>query len=226
MPVSLACFCTYLTNPSVPYRPGDYDATKFIKAIKNEEFSGWGTVTINDARWRFDMSNAHEAGQRFAMWAASKIRRVRSSSSTGFLIVPIPSSAVVLGAREIGRTAAIAAHVGAIGWPIMQSVDLLRWRMPMVKSHAGGTRSPAVLYSNLVLTNPFMVANRECILLDDVVASGAHIKACAAVLEKNGARVNLAIAAGRVVHEPPEDPFKPPVEDIPDIDSYDIWDWG
>jgi hypothetical protein len=56
------------------------------------------------------------------------------------------------------------------------------------------------------------------VLVDDVVTSGGHLRACAAFLHNHGARVERAICAARSDHDPPDDPFGRRVDELPDFD--------
>lgn len=53
-------------------------------------------------------------------------------------------------------------------------------------SHHGGTRTPATLQSNLVLTSFPNVHPERIVLVDDVVTSGSHFRACVDFLRAKG----------------------------------------
>jgi hypothetical protein len=57
--------------------------------------------------------------------------------------------------------------------------------------------------------------------LDDVLTLGGHLTASAAKLREIGHDPRYAICCGRTKHEPLEDPFAVPVEELPDFDPAD-----
>lgn len=63
-PLRVVTIAQYLTVQH--QRQQDYEATKFIKAVKGEPFGGWATLTVRGTTVRLEASNAHEA----CGWAA------------------------------------------------------------------------------------------------------------------------------------------------------------
>lgn len=86
--------------------------------------------------------------------------------------------------------------------------DVLRWIEPMPSAHQGdGPRDPATLYRNLRVIRKPRKAD-VYVLIDDVVTSSGHIRACAARVRQHGVPVKLAICAGQTVYNDlPENPF-------------------
>ncbi len=86
-----------------------------------------------------------------------------------------------------------------------QLVDALRQIAPIASAHKeGGTRDAAALYRNLRLVVPSVVG--EVVLVDDVLTSGGHLRAAAAMLV--GASVEFAICAGRSRDTPADNPWE------------------
>jgi len=69
----------------------------------------------------------------------------------------------------------------------------------MAKAHAAdGTRDPQVLYGRLRLKDrTWPIAGQRLVLVDDVIATGGHIRAAASFLNDCGADVTHAICAAR-----------------------------
>jgi adenine/guanine phosphoribosyltransferase-like PRPP-binding protein len=97
--------------------------------------------------------------------------------------------------RTFALAEALASHIGPDAAPL----DLLRWVRPMARAHAAdGTRDPQVLYGRLRLKDrTWPVAGQRLVLVDDVIASGGHLRAAAAFLNDCGAVVTHAICAAQ-----------------------------
>jgi len=55
----------------------------------------------------------------------------------------------------------------------------------------------------------------EIILLDDVMTSGGHLRACWQFLDDRGHQVDHAFVIGRTLWERPEKMFSIPIENLP-----------
>ncbi|PLS29460.1 phosphoribosyl transferase [Bifidobacterium parmae] len=116
------------------------------------------------------------------------------------LIVPAPSSQ--RSSRRRGRrhmrplARAIAAACRARGVPARAEEALASHttggRSVEMKGRAG--RAARVGGSGIVVTRPSLVRGRRVILVDDIVTSGATMRACAAALRTAGARVVACLA--------------------------------
>jgi adenine/guanine phosphoribosyltransferase-like PRPP-binding protein len=133
-------------------------------------------------------------------------------------LVPIPDSRSGLedavAPRTLGMATALAARLGS------QAIvaDILRWSQAMPSAHqAGGTRDPASLYQKARLSG-IVPRDRRLMLIDDVLASGGHLRATAAFLTDHGALVAGAICAGRADDGVlGDDAFAVRVEVLPDF---------
>jgi orotate phosphoribosyltransferase len=56
------------------------------------------------------------------------------------------------------------------------------------------------------------------VLVDDVVTSGGHLRACAAKLTVDGAGVPLAVCAGRTLYDQEKDAFEIVEESLKDYE--------
>ncbi|WP_438026358.1 phosphoribosyltransferase [Sorangium sp. So ce233] len=218
MPFTAHFFCLYLTTTEVQWRPGDYSASQFTKAVKGRKFNGYALVPVDGAERRIYSENTQEAIDIFAKWAA---RVVRANVGQGnIVLVPIPSSSAVVGTPTAGTPAVMAASLAARLTPRAQVADVLRWTEAMESSSHGGTRDAQVLYEHLTVTGA-VPQGGPVVLVDDVCTSKGHLRAAAARLSTLAkVQVSLAVIVGRTVNmvdEIPEDPFQMPTEEVSDF---------
>jgi len=82
----------------------------------------------------------------------------------------------------------------------------------------GGTRDAQYLFDRCRITGALTAApRRRIVLVDDVVASGGHLRACAARMSAAGYRVELGIVAGRADQIQVVKPFSVRVEEVADF---------
>lgn len=100
--------------------------------------------------------------------------------------------------------------------------DTLRWKDAMPSAHqTGGTRDPLALYDMLTLVSS-LPSLRPLMLIDDVLASGSHLRAAAAFLADQGATIAGAVCAGRADNEVIEgDAYAFRLELLPDLERAD-----
>ncbi len=205
-------FASYLTTTHIQWRTEDYNASKFIKAIKGDELRGFAMVPVCGGYKKLDQTNAHEAVGWFGDMAAAYLHNAGLDNIT-IALVPIPGSLCCKlreSSRTVGLAKAIAERVRcATVW------DGLRWREARRSSRHGGTRDPAQLVANLRVRRS--LPNCPLVLIDDVVTTGAHLKASRLLLINNGANCDLAVCAGRTVLEPMDDPFSISTSTLDDL---------
>jgi hypothetical protein len=195
MPLSVTTFCAYRTRRNGPWTDRDHAASKFIKALKEQPVSGWAYVPVGKEHVRLDTANAAGAPDIFGRQAAYGMKWDEVGA---LMLVPIPDSSCTVGATDPPRTIKIAAAL----LRCIESVDaivadLLRWSEAMTPAHVGlGTRDPEDLFRRLRLRGP-VPPDRRVMLIDNVIASGSHVRAAAAFLESEGATIVSAICAAR-----------------------------
>ena len=214
IPLKVYCFCTYLTNiGGGEWRSQDWNAHDFIHALKGRQFNGYAQIPVSGRRRKLDNTNLDEAIDWFGVMVADYLEKegIRNPSQ----LVPVPNSDSVANAGP-PRTACLARAIGKRLTNANQIADVLRFERKMPSaSQRGGTRDPEELYKRLVITND--VSRSPYVLVDDVLASGGHLKACAARLRRAGAKVSMAFCAGRASDEQPDDPFAVRVEMLDDF---------
>jgi predicted amidophosphoribosyltransferase len=210
MTLRVVSFATYLVSVDVLWRDGDYNALKFVKAIKGLPVNMYARVPVCGVIHRLEQANADEAIGWFGELGAAYILGKNLPQPVTF--APVPNSRCAITNNEIPRTLllaqALAERVGnADVW------DGLRWATAMVPSSQGGTRDPQALYDNLVLTKEMPA--RRLVLVDDVRTTGAHFVAALAKLVERGAECSLALCAARRVDAQEESPFSVREEEFP-----------
>ena len=213
MALKVISFATYLTNVNVVWRGEDYDALKFVKAIKGKPINKYAYVPVGNTRRLLQQQNADDAIGWFGEIASAPTKDQRLASP--LILVPIPNSSCTVKNGIVPRTTklakALAAQLGkAEVW------DRLRWKTTMTPSSQGGTRDPQELYDNLVVTKD--PPKGSLILVDDVRTTAAHLRAAAARLIENGARVPLAVCAARTVWDQDQEPFSPLEEEFEEFE--------
>ena len=197
MPLTVYSCVTYAPFVFDPRTQDHWTALHFVKAVKRTPLSGYATLTSpRGDTIRIDEASAGEAPQWFAdlAIAAAPWRELVPCG-----LVPIPDARCDLAANRRSHTHALAeALVSALGADVAV-VDVLRWSRPMETAHGSdGSRDPQVLYGRLRLSHRALpLAGLRLVLVDDVVASGAHLRAAAAFLTDCRAEVLCAVCAGR-----------------------------
>lgn len=124
-----------------------------------------------------------------------------------FCLVPVPNPKATLSASSGPWTALLAFSIADHFPGDVSVMDVFRWKKEWSYTGPDAASWDGVrLYENLALTQK-VEWNEPVILVDYVFASGAPLQACAATLRERGARVELAICAGRTVSESQHDPF-------------------
>jgi hypothetical protein len=178
MPLPVTTFCAYRTRRNGPWTDRDHAASKFIKALKEQPVSGWAYVPIGMEHVRLNAANAASAPDIFARQAAYGMKWDQVGA---LMLVPIPDSSCTVDATDPPKTIKMAvALLRCIESVDAIVADLLRWSEAMTPAHVGlGTRAPKDLLKRLRLRSP-VPPSRRVVQIDDVTASGGHLRAAAA----------------------------------------------
>lgn len=207
MAIRVEAFCSYLTSVDSHWTDENYSANKFIKTVKGKSLNGFGHVRVRDRHYRLDERSAHKVYEWFAEWALPHVETM--SPIGGLLLVPVPCKAATIGTvPETFAGLRLAESLSRV-LPRSRVFDCLRWDRRLVQAHVGGPRDPEILVKHLRLTTP-PLDGAAIVLIDDVCTSGSHFRAAASVLERAGASVQGAIAAGRTVDHHETEVFNVP----------------
>jgi hypothetical protein len=212
MPIPVVSFATYLTRDDQQWRPDDYNALKFIQAIKGEEINKWAWIRVQGVSRKLQQANADVAIDWFGDFAAEYLAGQKLRGP--ICLVPIPNSQCTATNGKAPRTTRLAESIAA-RLPNSKVCDCIRWKKVMLPARKGGSRDPQVHYDNMVVTCD--LRKGKVILVDDVRTKGSHIRAAAAKVSATGGQCILAVCAGRTVLAQEANPFSILKEELPDF---------
>jgi hypothetical protein len=217
MALRVVSCCTYLTEVAgVLWRARDHDAHDFVMAVKAKPINGFAQIPCRGEAHRIDDSNRDLALALFARMVADSAPEHELASPC--VLVPVPNSRCQLESQTPPRTLEQAQALAAELGPGAIVVDALRWSEPLASaSAASGLRNPQRLFDKLRVIGMFPERRLGYVLVDDVLTSGGHLQACAAMLRAHGRLVELALVAGRSDRGQVAEPFTIRVDVLADF---------
>jgi predicted amidophosphoribosyltransferase len=211
MPLQVVSFVTYHTSLG-EWRGIDHDARDFVAAIKGRPLGHYASAKVRGHWRRFDNLNREDVVQWFALIATDYLNSVHLEPPIAF--VPVPGSKVDVAFQGVGRTCLLAKAISDHYASESRVANILRFDRKLSSACSeGGERNASALHERLRIVGS--VDAERVVLVDDVVASGGHLRACWAKLEENGASVVLAICAGRADANQVRDPFAIRIDELP-----------
>lgn len=214
MPLRVVCFCKYLCDVDLEWRPDDYNAYKFIQAIKGRSLNGYAQIPVLGPVRRLTNSNLNSAIDWAGQIMADYFRR--RNINPPFALVPVPGRTCTVRSHDVPRTTRLAEAIATRTGAGSQVADCLRWKKIQKAASKGGPREAEILYRNLTVIKPLQSVPH--ILVDDVKTSGGHLQASAAVLKEKGPKIRMAVCAGRTVYDQSGNPFEVSREVIEDYE--------
>jgi hypothetical protein len=215
MPLRTISLFTYRTKGG-GWTASQLGVLRFVQALKKQDLDGTAEVLVKggEPKRALAAQNAHDAFEWFADMVVPLLRQ--ELATTRVVLVPVPDCGCTEELLE-SRTSALAIAIARRASAVIVS-DILRWcrRMPPARS-GHGSRDPASLYQNLRLRPGWEPVSRPYVLVDDVVTTGSHLRACAAFLHNHGARVERGVCAAKSDPDPSNDPFRRRIDDLPDF---------
>jgi len=204
--------------------PAQWAAVQFVRALKGQPIAGISIVPLPDGtHGLLDVTTAEQSVCLFGRMAAAAAPWEECGRVA---LVPLPNSWCDITCRQPSRTVMLADAVVRCHPLLAATVcDVLRWGAPMEAAHAaGGTRDPQELYSALRLRDRRSFDRTlNYVIVDDVLVTGAHVRAAAAFLTDCGAQVLCAICAARAEHVLRDNPFHSRLELLPRFTADPDW---
>lgn len=189
----------------------DYRARNLVKAVKREAFGGFSEWKVRATNQAVRVDNS-PAGQAIALRvAASKLLDLFTAAGVdrGSLI-PVPSSQTIAPGGDYTGARLARAISGILG--DVTAAPVLHFDVPQARAHDGGARRWQDVLPHL--RGATAGVSSPAILIDDVMTSGGHLRACARYLAERGIEVENAFVVGRTVWERPPEMFAMPVETV------------
>ncbi|MEQ1575618.1 MAG: hypothetical protein ABL993_15370 [Vicinamibacterales bacterium] len=213
--VVVSCF-SYRTSKDCAWTDADHSIKKFVDALKGRPVRGYGHLLVNGMPPKRQIDQ-ETAAQAFDWFGEMAVRILVERGVTSALLVPVPDAGSTLSVT-LCRAAALARAVQHEGGDGFSVADVLRWdRARASASAGGGTRSAAELFGALRLREGCGMEAGRCVLIDDVLTTGGHLRACAAFLKLHGVLAELAICGVKSDAEPVADPFMERVSVLEDF---------
>lgn len=191
------------------YQSSDFPPFWFVKALKGEQLKAYADIpTLTGGTRRMDKSSRNVAFEEFGKWAAGQVAAIGIQSP---ILVPVPSSSHV-NVTEDFTALWLCRAINEFGKTNYAIDPCLTQREAVLASSKGGSRKFTDIRDNLHCHAD--MDGERIILVDDVVTSGNHLKACATILRAQGSIVDHAICAGRTAWERPAQMWAVPIENV------------
>jgi hypothetical protein len=167
VPLTLVSFASCRPEGVSTWRPEDYNAYKFTRAVAGRPIAGSAWVPLADGQiLRLSNASAGAAVRRFldsAMVAVDSL----VGTDRGLVLIPLPGPRRIVGSPP-SRSRTLAQELSVRSGYRM--LDVLRWRQSMPSCRPP---DPQMYSDNIITTgSPFRA---ECILVGDFLSSAASL---------------------------------------------------
>ena len=201
-PLHVVCFSTYVAERS-QQTSRHHDVRNFLLALRGEQIEGESKIPVGAEERTLTQLNANDSIDWFGEMVTEYLESCRIRPP--FSLVPVPTSKTTLESSAGPWTSLLAISIASNGPGDVSILDVLRWKEPLeAPSQRGQTVSE--LYENLALLQP-LPEGIPVILVDYLFTGSSTVRACAARLQRHGARVLLCLCAGRTATKSAHDPF-------------------
>ena len=201
MPILIGFAAAYLANAETPPGEAERGARRFIAALcgafrDGREQEGSGAP--------FRGAESDGAADRFLEWATGWLDAHAIRSPILYALPAAPEAG--RGVPRCSSAALAAAIAHRVGTPAAARA-VLHWTPDFVPARARMDDADD-LRRHLAMSEP--PASGTPVLVGDVFASEALLRACALALNDAGAKPMFALYAARAIEAPIADPFRPP----------------
>lgn len=214
----LHVICGYPSKSQGTYNDfnrADFDAYKFVRAVKGKSFNGFAIVRHNGKDHRLEND---ATGRQTAMDLAGRVLAGKLYNELGLreaAVVPVPASDHIVHGTPF--TGSRLAQSIAAAFPAFRAFPEIRFTQTMAKAADGGNRAPGQLLPYMHLEHP--LPDLPIILLDDVASTHGHLKAAARLLRQAGHPATAAVCVAQTVWERPPKMFDIPPHEL----AIDRW---
>lgn len=201
-PLQVVCFTTYVAERA-HQTSRHRDVRNFLLALRGEKIEGESRIPVGSEERTLTRGNANDSIDWFGEMVADYL--TPSPIQPPFELVPVPTSKTTLESSAGPWTSLLAISIASNGVDDVSIRDVLRWRKPL-SAPSQRSQSVSELYENLAVVKP-VPDGTPVVLVDYLFTGSATLRACAAKLQHQGARVLLALCAGRTATASTHDPF-------------------
>lgn len=201
--MNVLSFIGYPSYPGIDrseWTRSEWNAYKVTMALKGAPFKGYADMDINGISHRITAENTRPVLEYFGQ----RVANLAAETAPGAAIFVLPSS----GCTKFGEDAKagrLAAAIHSAGAGVSVAAPF-RWTEPMPKTAGGeGTRNANILRTKLRFSA--LAGVQRVILVDDVMTTGAHLRAAARTIRDQGITAVSGICFARTVWVRPEHIF-------------------